>query len=68
MAQAVLYVVAEDPQIEYVAQDVEPSAMQKHGGNKGQEKMYGAYVQEEICRDTSQGGEIVLRNYTEGLH
>jgi hypothetical protein len=68
VAHVILHVVAEDPQVEHVAQDVEPSAMQKHGGNKGQEKVYGVYGQQKICRGSSPGGEIVLRNYTEGLH
>lgn len=53
MAHAILHVIAEDPQVEHIAQDVEPSAMQKHGGNKGQKKMDGTYIQEELCRDTS---------------
>ncbi len=35
MAETVLDIVAEDPQVEHVAPDVKPTRMQEHGGRPG---------------------------------
>lgn len=41
MAESVLDVIAEDPKIEHVAEDMEDPAMHKHGGEYGEYGVYG---------------------------
>ena len=36
MAQGIFNVVAEDPEVEHVAEDMEEASVEEHGGNKGE--------------------------------